>query len=57
MRYLDRQHGLIAGHNGLGLSGNCTLENSIIRIVIKYANSFTRLNKLGEFRQEQSRTT
>ena len=47
MRYLNSQHGLIAGHNGFGLSGNCAFENPIVRIVIEYADTFLRFNEFG----------
>ena len=51
MRYLNRQHSFIAGHNGFCLSGNRTLENPIVRIVIEYAHTFLRLNEFGELCQ------
>ena len=51
MRYFNRQHGLVAGHNDLGLSGNRALENPIVRIVFEHTDPFPRLNKLGELCQ------
>ena len=57
MRYLNSQHGLIAGHNGFCLSGNRALENPIVRIVIEHADTFLRLNEFGKLCQEKSRTT
>jgi len=57
MRYLNRQHGLIAGHNDFCLSGHRTLENPIVWIVIEHADTFFRLDEFGKLRQEKSRMT
>jgi len=51
MRHFNRQHSLVTGHNGLGLSGNRAFENPIVRIVFEHADPFLRLNELGELCQ------
>jgi hypothetical protein len=57
VRYLNRQHSLITGHNNFCLSGHRALENPIVRIVIEHADTFLRLNEFGKLRQKKSRTT
>ena len=47
MRYLNSQHGLIAGYNGFCLASNRALENPIIWIVIEDADTFLWLNEFG----------